>query len=199
MTFFRIVTASSALALSLDLFEAQASLLGEVLQATTYSAAVGLNFRPRSFFSQEKYLQESWVTSLGVNWKDCSPFGACLLRFGFEKPQGLPRNKGQIGIQTAENELFVEAGFENGSLVFVGASFVVIRRWSNSKVVVGDFISNESSELTWSESAIVPSVKGWIGLPLLPQKLEVSLGAQRFFTSSAPAVFQFGTELKFKL
>lgn len=153
------------------------------VQPTRYSATVGLNFRPKQLYSQEFYLQESLFLRGGLHWPSILLEQDLVVSAGFEKFQSLPRNSKQVGIDIVESRVGLEAGLENHLILPVGTSVGVTRISKTSKLNVGEYVIDDSATKDFSESIVVPSLRFWIGVPLIPEKLQLSAGVQRVFMS----------------
>lgn len=168
-----------------------------LITSSSVSAALGMNFRSKQIFSQESYFQDSWLVAFGGHW-DLSLWSMqALIRGGFERFQALPRDTKQLGIESTETRLSLEAGFENRFFLPVGASLGIVRVGKSSKLISGEFISDQSTSTTWTDLAFVPSYRVWVGVPLWHNGVQLNACFQQVFVSQpADEKTGYGAELR---
>ncbi len=168
-----------------------------LITSSSVSAALGINFRNKQIFSQESYFQDSWLVAVGGHW-DLSLWSLqALIRGGFERFQLLPRDTKQLGIETTETRLSLEAGLENRLYLPLGASLGIVRVGKSSKLISGEFISDQSSSTAWSDSAFAPSYRIWVGVPLWRSGAQLNACFQQVFVSQpADEKTGYGAELR---
>jgi hypothetical protein len=166
---------------------------------SAYSATLGLNTRSKAFFSQERYYQESWLIAGALHWPLLRPGVRLMTRVGYEKFSPLPRNKSQIGITSSENRVALEVGVEYLRFVSAGFSSGGMKVSKESKLEVGDYISDQSSDPAWKETFNAPFIKAWIGVPMVPETLLLNLSLQQaFFSKPEDERTSFGVELRYE-
>ncbi|MFZ9521422.1 MAG: hypothetical protein ACO3A4_13190 [Silvanigrellaceae bacterium] len=180
-------------------FSAQASALEDfVPKLSEYSATVGLNARPKASFSQEQYYQESWLLAGAAHWRVMRPNVRLITRVGFEKFAAMPKNKGQINITTGESHFGFEVGGEYLRLLAVGAALGGKLISKESKLEVGDYVTNQSTDSTWKESLKASTIRAWIGIPMIPDLLKLNLAVQRAFSVPDDENTSFGVEIRYE-
>ena len=154
-----------------------------LITSSSVSAALGINFRNKQIFSQESFFQDSWLVAVGGHW-DLSLWSMqALIRGGYERFQPLPRDTKQLGIETTETRLSLEAGFENRDLFPLGASLGIVRVGKSSKLSSGEFIIDQSSSTAWTDSTFAPSYRIWVGVPLWRSGAQLNASFQQVFVS----------------
>ncbi|NBW80515.1 hypothetical protein EBR21_02060 [bacterium] len=166
---------------------------------SAYSATLGLNTRSKAFFSQEYYYQESWLIAGALHWNLAGRGARLMTRLGYEKFAPLPRNKSQIGISFGESRLALEAGFEYQRDLLFGISSGGLKVTKESHLEVGDYITDQSGDRSWQEAFNAPFAKVWIGVPMIPETLLLSLTLQRaFFSKPDDERTNMGVELRYE-
>lgn len=167
------------------------------LDSSRYTISCGVKFRNKKIFSQENYFQDSWALSSGMHWDLDEWSSEALVKASYEKFFPLPRNKKQPGVDVSDYHLGIEAGVENRSLLPVGIAFGAAQVKKNFAVSAGDYVVNQSSSDRWSETQLVPSVETWLGLPLLPDHVQMNL-IYRFVALSEPVDEKSSLGLEFR-
>lgn len=169
------------------------------LMPSRWSGAVGLNVRTKEFYSQETYLQESWLIAAGAHWSTGRWESDLFLRTSFEKFQELPNSKRQLEMTSRENRLGLEAGVEASLYLPAGVSLGVVRIAKTTTLQSGDYVLVDATNTDLSESLWVPSFRLWVGVPMLPRVLQFNIGIQQVFMSRPKdETFNYGGELRYE-
>jgi hypothetical protein len=164
-----------------------------------YNVSLGMNFRPTRLYSQEVYLQDSWTVGTGVHW-DLNFFKSeALVDFDYEDLQNIPNNQKQIGITTSEFRFSLDAGVENTFWLPVGTALGLTSVSKSSQLSTGEYVLNESTVTRWSELAMAPAIKFWLGVPLIPRMLQVNARIQKIFLTDADGgSFNYGADIRYE-
>lgn len=169
------------------------------LMPSRWSGAVGLNVRTKEFYSQETYLQESWLVAAGAHWSTGRWESDLFLRTSFEKFQELPNSKIQLEMTSRENRLGLEAGVESSLYLPAGVSLGVVRIAKTTTLRSGDYVLVDATNTDLSESLWVPSFRLWFGVPMLPRVLQFNIGIQQvFMTRPKDETINYGGELRYE-
>lgn len=172
----------------------------EFFLPSRYFASVGYGLIPREIFGQEIFFQESWFVSGALHW-DCRFLKVCdlLLRGHYQGFLSLPENSTQISITPSESRVGVELGVESRASLPVGISLGYVSVLRKNRLELGTNVSNDSGSVQWSELVRSPSVRLWLGVPLLPQKLSLLVGTTHLYTNDTAAERNFySSELRFE-
>lgn len=165
-----------------------------------YFASAGYGLIPREIFGQEIFFQESWFGSGAVHW-DCRYLKACdlLLRGYYQGFLSMPEISNQIRIKQSESRTGVEIGVESYASVPVGLSLGYVSATRNNRLELDANVSNDSGSVQWTEVVRSPSVRIWVGVPLLPQKLSLLIGTTHLYNKDTAAERNFySSELRFR-
>ena len=165
-----------------------------------FLASVGYGLIPREIFGQEAFFQESWFVSGAVHW-DCHFLKACdlILRGHYQGFLSLPESSTQISIKPSESRAGVEVGVESHAWVPVGISLGYVSAFRKNQLELGTNVSNDSGSVKWSEQVRSPSVRFWLGVPLLPQKLSLLIGTTHVYSNEMASERNFySSELRFE-
>lgn len=191
---FYLCVVLSSLALNSTVRAEQFELLPKRL-----TAGIGLNFRAKALFSQERYFQESYVVSAGLHWPVRLLASDLLIHGSYEKFTDLPRSESQLGINPKESRLSMDVGIENHTYTPIGASLGVVWIKKQFELNPGSYVLDGSTQSNWQQSLNAPVLRVWTGVPLIPDRLNLNVGIQRVFvTQPADEQFSYGGEFRFE-
>ena len=162
---------------------ADAGGVGNSLLPKRFSAAVGYGVRPRDFFAQERFYQESWLLAGAAHWSCGFAFCEIIARTALRGFAGLPESQGQIDITTTESNVSGELGIESTAFVPVGVSLGLVRSKSERNLKTGGLVADQSSSPRWSEITRAPMFRSWIGVTLFPDQLSLQLAMAHLFAA----------------